>query len=130
MRRLTYFTTAILGFTLALPAHAATLYDRATGALGKTINEAYGGGSKVAVDGNTFLGSLIIVINQLITLIGIIFLLLLIYAGYLWMTARGNDEEVNKAKKITRESVIGLIIILLARLLTEFILLQIGQAVK
>jgi len=130
MKRLTYFTLTALGFVFALPAHAATLYDRATGALGKTINEAYGGGSKVNVDGNTFLGSLIIIINQLITFIGIIFLLLLIYAGYLWMTARGNDEEVSKAKKITRETVIGLIIILLARLLTEFILSQIGEAVK
>lgn len=115
---------------VALPVHATTLYDRAAGALGKTIDAAYGGGNEVAVDGNTFLNSLITIINQLITFVGVIFLLLLIYAGYLWMMARGNEEEVNKAKKITRETVIGLILILLARLLTEFILSQIGQATK
>ena len=123
-----YLSIAAVGL-LALPAHAASLFDRAKGPLGKMIDQAYGGGKSVAVNENTFVGFLVIVLNQLITFIGVIFFLLLIYAGYLWMTARGNDEQVSKAKKITRETVIGLIIVLLARLLTEFILSQIGTAV-
>jgi len=46
------------------------------------------------------------------------------------MTARGNQEQIDRAKKITREIVIGLIIILLSRIATEFILTQIGKAIK
>lgn len=129
MKRLTQYYLIAVGLVVALPVHAATLFDRATGALGKAVDAAYGGGESVAVNENTFLESLIGIINPLITLIGIIFFLLLIYAGYLWMTARGNEEEVTKAKKITREAIIGLIIILLARLLTEFILSQIGKVI-
>ena len=30
------------------------------------------------------------IINAALTLVGIIFLLLMVYGGYLWMTARGN----------------------------------------
>jgi hypothetical protein len=56
--------------------------------------------------------------------------MLLIYAGFLWMTARGKEEQVDKAKRITREVVIGLIIIVLARIITEFVLTQIGNAIQ
>ena len=66
-------------------------------------------------------------LNFLLSFMGIIFLLLLIYAGYVWMLARGNEEEVAKAKKIATEAVFGIIIILTARITTEFILRSLGE---
>ena len=69
---------------------------------------------------------LIIIINYLLTFLAVLFLLGLIYAGYLWMTAKGNEEQITKAKKITREVLIGLIIVFLARIITELILTYIG----
>ena len=60
-------------------------------------------------------------INGALGFVGIIFLVLMIYAGYLWMTAGGNEEQVSKAKKIIRASIIGLIIIAFSYAITGFI---------
>jgi len=75
-----------------------------------------------------FAEALIYIVNVLLGFVGIVFFILLIYGGYLWMNARGNEEQVAKAKKIIQEVVIGLIIILIARLFTEFLLIQFGKA--
>ncbi len=107
-----------------------SIFERMTSGVKETINKAYGGGQEVKVTGNTFADNLIKIINYLLTFVAILVFLLLIYSGYLWMNARGREEQVDKAKKITREAVIGLLIIILARLFTEFILSQIGTAIK
>lgn len=51
-------------------------------------------------------------IKLALTFIATILFVLNIYAGYQWMTARGNDEQVGKAKATIWNSTIGLIIIL------------------
>jgi TRAP-type C4-dicarboxylate transport system permease small subunit len=61
------------------------------------------------------------VINGVLAFLGVIFLILMIYGGYLWMTAAGNEQQVEKAKNIIRDSIIGLIIILAAYAITYFI---------
>lgn len=48
------------------------------------------------------------------SLLGIIFLILIIYGGFVWMMARGNEEEVKKAQKIIERAVIGLVVVLLS----------------
>jgi len=55
-----------------------------------------------------------IVARSFISLIGVIFVSYTIYGGYLWMTAAGSDEKVDKSKKIIRDGIIGLILILSA----------------
>lgn len=62
------------------------------------------------------------VINILLTLLGLGFLILLMYAGFLWITARGNEETITKAKTILIRAVIGLAIILSAYGIANFIL--------
>ena len=62
-----------------------------------------------------FLGDYIgIVLASLLAFLGVIFMLLTIYAGFLWMTAKGNDDQVRKAQKILQTTIIGLVIIALA----------------
>ncbi len=90
----------------------------------KTINHAYGGGT--AVPEKDLVTVLSEVINISLTFIGIIFFGLLLYGGWLWMTARGDSGQIDRAKQITREVVIGLIIIFLARLISEFVFRTIG----
>ncbi len=60
-------------------------------------------------------------INAVLTLVGLIFLMLMVYAGYLWMTARGETDQVDKAKKIITGSIIGLVITVSAYAITVFI---------
>ncbi len=62
------------------------------------------------------------IIRTLLGLLGIIFLVLMVYAGFLWMTARGDDDAVTKAKDIIRNAIVGLIIIFIAYALTGFII--------
>ncbi len=61
------------------------------------------------------------IIGTFLSLIGVIFLCLIIYGGFLWMTAAGNETKVLSAKKILTNSVIGLIIIVAAYSITRFI---------
>lgn len=62
-------------------------------------------------------------INIFLGFLGIIFLILIIYGGFLWMTASGNEENVKKARSLLVAGVIGLIIVLssyaIAKLITE-----------
>ena len=61
---------------------------------------------------------------------GIIFLLLIIYAGYTWMVGgrEGNEKEIAKAKAILSAATIGLIIVMAAYAITYFIAQQIEFA--
>jgi hypothetical protein len=61
------------------------------------------------------------VIGAIIGLVGVLFFVLMIYAGFLWMTARGSDEQVTKAKGIFSNAVIGMFIVVTAYYLTDFI---------
>jgi hypothetical protein len=60
------------------------------------------------------------IIRILLTLLGTVFLAMTIYAGYLWMTAGGNEEQVTKSKKLLSQSIIGLIIVFSAYSITIF----------
>ena len=61
------------------------------------------------------------IVNIVYGLIGVIFFILIIYGGILWMTAGGKDEQVKKAQNIIQRSAIGLFIVVLAYAITYFI---------
>lgn len=50
-------------------------------------------------------------VSAFIGLLGVVFIILMIYAGYNWMTARGEEEKLNNAKDTLRRAIIGLIIV-------------------
>lgn len=60
------------------------------------------------------------IIRMVLGFIGTIFFVLTLYAGYLWMTAAGNEEQVTKAKTLLFQATVGLIIILMAFAITSF----------
>lgn len=61
------------------------------------------------------------VIGFLLSLVGIIFLLLMIYSGLQWMTAAGNEDRVSRARDTIRNGLIGLVLIFSAYAITKFI---------
>jgi Type IV secretion system pilin len=61
------------------------------------------------------------VIGAILSLLGVVFFLLVIYGGFRWMLAQGNEAEVEKAKQILTAAIIGLIIVLSAYAITRFI---------
>lgn len=62
-----------------------------------------------------------LIIRSVLGLVGMIFMGLSLYAGFLWMTAGGEEEKVTQATGILKMAVIGLIIILAAYSLTNFV---------
>ena len=52
---------------------------------------------------------------------GFLFMARIIMAGYEWMTARGNEEQVGKSISIITQAAIGLIIVAAAYLITRFL---------
>lgn len=62
------------------------------------------------------------VINAFLSILGVIFIILIILAGYNWMTARGDEEKVTKAKDTITRAIIGLIIVIGAFAIWIFVL--------
>lgn len=61
------------------------------------------------------------IIKVILGFLAVIFLVLTIVAGFRWMTAGGNEEEVKKAVGTIKNSVIGLVIVLAAYAITYFV---------
>jgi uncharacterized membrane protein YidH (DUF202 family) len=66
-------------------------------------------------------------IQTFLSFLGIIFIILAIYGGYLWMTARGAEEKVEEAKSTLTNGVIGIVIIVTAYVITYFVLYYITK---
>ena len=61
------------------------------------------------------------VIRGLMLLIGTVLLVMILYAGYMWWSAGGNEDKVDKAKSTIRNAVIGMIIITFSYGLVTFV---------
>lgn len=66
------------------------------------------------------------IINTVLTLLGIITVIIILYGGFRWMTSAGNEEAVKDAKNILKNGVIGLIIIAFAWSVTRFVLIRLS----
>ncbi|MCX6739856.1 MAG: pilin [Candidatus Parcubacteria bacterium] len=62
------------------------------------------------------------VINAALGILGIVFVILMIYGGYTWMTAMGTEEKIKKAKAVITQAVIGLVIIISAYAISSYVL--------
>lgn len=69
-----------------------------------------------------------IIIRDFMGLLGIIAVVLVLYGGFLWMTAGGEEEKIDKAKKTIVAAVIGLAIVLSAVAIAQFALNALGSA--
>jgi hypothetical protein len=68
------------------------------------------------------------VINVGLSFIGIVFFVLVLYAGFTWMTAMGNTEQVTKAKNIIETAIIGLVLVAGAYAIANFVFDRLGAS--
>jgi hypothetical protein len=68
------------------------------------------------------------IVQIALSFLGLIILVLMIYAGFLWMTSGGEEEKISRAKNILKNSIIGLIITLSAWGITTFIISRLFNA--
>lgn len=69
----------------------------------------------------TIQGKIGTAVGAVLSLMGILFFLLALYAGFLWMTARGQAQQVEKAQGILIDAAIGLVIIGASWIITNFV---------
>lgn len=111
--------SAALGLAMALPfagfVHAAPI-DDVTDVLPTSFADETGLGQN---DLKTGIGQLI---NVALGFLGIVAVIIILFGGFKWMTAGGNDEKVGEAKRLIIAGIIGLAIILSAYAITTFVL--------
>jgi hypothetical protein len=97
------------------PARADDSLVQQQSLLTQVGNQTYGAGQKdvqlLAVT----------IIKTALTFLGLIFLVLLLWAGFKWMTAGGNETKIKESVKQIQNAAIGLIIILAAYGITVYI---------
>ncbi len=104
-----------------LPAYAGNLSDAWTNA--KTAADSAGYSTS-----NTSIDSVVaLVINIALSILGVIFVGLMVYGGFLWMTDRGNEDQVKRARNLISAAIIGLIIVASAYAISIFVLTRITE---
>ncbi len=68
----------------------------------------------------TLLDRVAIMINRGLTVLGLLFLIITIVGGVKWMTAGGNENNIDTAKKILTAGIVGIIIVFLAYGISAF----------
>lgn len=68
------------------------------------------------------------IIKGFLGLLGVIFIILIVIAGYNWMTAAGDEEKIKKATSTIRSAIIGLLIIIAAYSITYFVFQNLPSA--
>lgn len=95
--------------------------------LGTTYVETGLGGSLGTKDVRETIAA---IINVALGLLGIIAVVIILAGGFTWMTAVGNEEKVDKAKKMIFAGIIGLAIILSAYAIASFVITSLIQATQ
>ena len=62
------------------------------------------------------------IIQVVLSVLGIVFLILIIFAGFKWLTAQGDTKKTGDATKMLTQAVIGIIIIIGAFALADFVI--------
>ena len=68
------------------------------------------------------------VVNIVLGFLGIISVIIILFAGFKWMTAAGNEEQVSEAKKMLVQAVIGLGVVFLAWAIASFVITNLQTA--
>ncbi|TAK04143.1 hypothetical protein EPO34_03285 [Patescibacteria group bacterium] len=68
------------------------------------------------------------IIRTALGFLGVVAVVITLYGGFLWMTSAGNDDKVKSAKKVMISGIIGLVIILSAFALANFVITQLSGA--
>jgi uncharacterized membrane protein YidH (DUF202 family) len=111
-----YFLVFIFYFLLS----GVTVQAQGVSSLKRGLREAAGEANLVETRTiPTLIGT---IIGSVLTVMGVLFFLLSVYGGFLWMTARGNEERVTRGKNTIIAAVIGMIIIVASYAVTRLVL--------
>ena len=110
-----------LGTLSSLPAQAAC--DPKKGMEGALQDDcSRGPGQAKELDGNQ--GVITTIINTMLFIVGLLAVIMIIYAGIRFVTAHGDEKQVESARQTIIYSVVGLIVAILAYALVNWVFSQ------
>lgn len=109
-------TTALLALPSVAAAQGQNPFERAANLAGEVGSNAGLGEPKPLTQ---IIGQ---IINIALGFLGIVLLFYLLYAGFLWMTAGGDEGKVKTARTMISQAIIGLIVIVAAFAISTFVL--------
>lgn len=110
----TMIISTCLVFMVLTPTHAKKTFEAHNAAL-DTVAQKTG---IEKTDVQSFFSKLV---TLALGVSGLVFLAFMIYAGFKWMTARGNEEDITKARNTIIASIIGIALLVGAFAITNFI---------
>ena len=69
------------------------------------------------------------IVRIVLGFLGILTVVFILYAGFLWMTSGGNEDKIDSAKKLISAAVVGLVIILASYAIASFVAGNLSKAV-
>lgn len=129
IRRILFFSIFFVGFFgmfNILPAFVSTSVANTQDPM---VNDPLGVnyGSYTGLSNQDVRISVALIIKFILGFLALIFLILTLYAGFTWMTSAGNDDQITKAKNILWGAVVGIVIVLFAYAITEFVVKNLYQ---
>jgi len=94
--------------------------------LTKAGQGAYGGSLQGTTSLPVMIGGIVKVI---LGFMGMLLALILIYSGYLYMTAGGEQKQIDKAKNYIRNGIVGLLIVVASYAITTYVVNSLISAV-
>ncbi len=124
-----YILFLFILFTSLFPVHSAQAnFGKVfTSRFKDTVGEIYAEPADITESLPLAIGRFI---NIIISFAGIVLVIIIVYASFLWLTARGNDSQVEKAKLWMRNAIIGLLITMGAFVITSFIVNQVESNLR
>lgn len=123
----------IVALMLALPVLGLTAIHSASAQAQDIINGAQSnltntGLIQLGGEGTDLPATVGRIVGILLGLLGVVFVILVIFAGFNWMMAQGDETKIAKARKTIIQGVVAIIIIFAAYAITSFVITQIGGA--
>lgn len=78
-------------------------------------------GSSFGLGTADLVSSVVKIVQWILGFVGLVTVIFILYGGFMWMTAGGNEEKVKKAKQVISAAVIGLIIVTLSWAIIIFV---------
>ena len=119
MKRFATTLATAAGLLAAMPVFAQ---------LSQTVNTGLSYATIVGWGTQDLRSTIMLVINIIMGFLGIIAVIIVLYGGFKWMTAAGNEEQVAEAKKMIIAGIFGLAIILAAYAIASFVVSSLVNA--
>jgi TRAP-type C4-dicarboxylate transport system permease small subunit len=103
MKKLAAGLSVLGGLFSALPALGATLGDQ--------INANLAYGTTTGLGTRDIREVIMLIINVILGFLSIVAIVIILWGGFKWMTAGGNEDQVGEAKKLIIAGVVGMAVI-------------------